>query len=256
MVAEGQFPARHLPKLKNYRMPQIDKRIQKDLKKAIRILKNKFKHNLRAVILYGSWIKGKAREDSDIDLLIIFNTKRKNLIKKVYSLIWQMNLKRDISLASASIKEFKKETMPFYTAIKREGQIIYGKVDLGLHLKPPHVKYRDFFKRSADYEKQKLRTAEYLIKRGISLGISEHCCIAAKHAIQAGLAMKGIGFSSKFCELINWTEKYFGKKLADDFKTIFELYVKSEYNLQDLNRRENLLAIKVAKRILRKIYSI
>lgn len=236
-------------------MSHIDKRIQKDLKKVVKILKSKFRNNLCAVILYGSWLKGNARKDSDIDLLIIFNRKRKYLINKVYTLIREMNLERDTSLVSASVKEFKKENVPLYTAVKREGQIIYGKVDLTLNPEAPQTKYRDFFERSGHFEKEKVKIAEYLMKKGLTSGISEHCCIAAKHAIQAGLVMKGAGFSSKFCELINWTEKYFGKELARAFRTVFELYVKSEYNVLDLTKRENRLVIRKAERILRQIYS-
>ena len=234
-------------------MYQIDKSIQKDLKEIIRILKNKFGHDLQALILYGSWIKGIAREDSDIDLLSILKSKREDLVRKIHALIGKMKLERDISLVSASVKEFQKETIPLYTAVKRDGKIIYGKVDLALNPEPPQTKYGNFFTRSADFEGEKIKTAEYLMKKGISPGI-ELCCIASKHAIQAGLAMKGIGFSSKFCVLANWAEKYFGKELADAFRTIFGLYIKAEYNLQGLNKQENLLSIRNAKRILREIY--
>ncbi|MCK4244504.1 MAG: nucleotidyltransferase domain-containing protein [Candidatus Omnitrophica bacterium] len=236
-------------------MSRIDKRIQKDLRKVRNILKNKFRHNLRAIILYGSWMKGNARKDSDIDLLIIFNRKGKNLARKVHSLIGEMNSERDFSLVSASVKELEKETIPLYTAVKKEGQIIYGKVDLTLNPEVPQIKYRDFFERSGKFEKEKIKTAEYLMKKGISSGISEFCCIAAKHAIQAGLAMEGVGFSSKFCELIDWTQRYFGKELARAFRTLFKLYIKSEYKMQNLSKRENLLSIREAKRILKEIYS-
>lgn len=257
-------PARKCPKCKaiireELKLPNpmslIDNRIQKDLQKTIRILKDKFRNNLRAVILYGSWVKAKAKEDSDIDLLVIFNSKKESLASKVYAVIGGMNLERDISLASVSVKEFKKETMPFYTAAKMEGKLIYGKVDLFLNPELPQIKYRDFFKRSGKFEKEKIKTAKYFMKKGMTSGISEYCCIAAKHAIQIGLAMKGVGFSSKFCELINWTEKYFGKELAKKFRTLFNLYVKSEYNVQALTKRESRLAIRKAERILGQIYS-
>lgn len=243
-----------MDKLVNLLDFEADKSLQGDLKKIIRILRNKFGYNLQALILYGSWIKGNAREDSDIDLLVIFKSKRKDLIRKIYTLTGKMGLERDVSLVSASVKEFEKETIPLYTAVKREGQIIYGKVDLTFNPEPPQTKYRDFFTRSANFEGEKIKTAEHLMEKGISSGI-EFCCIASKHAIQAGLAMKGIGFSSKFSELANWAEKYFGKELADVFRTIFGLYIKAEYNLQDLNKQENLLSIRNAKRILREIYS-
>jgi len=140
-------------------MYQIDKSIQGDLKEVIRILRNKFGCNLQTLILYGSWIKGLAREDSDIDLLAIFNSKIEDLVRKVHMLVGKMRLERDISLVSASVKEFEKETIPLYTAVKREGQIIYGKVDLILNPEFSQIKYRDFFRRSADFEGEKIKTA-------------------------------------------------------------------------------------------------
>lgn len=234
-------------------MLKIDKRIQKYLKVIKRDFRKKFKDNICAIILYGSWIKGRASKDSDIDLLIIF--KRKNLTKQTHRLVENLDSERHISLISTSLTEFKKETLPLYTAVKKESRIIYGKVDLTLNPQPPQIKYKDFFKKSENFERQKIETAEYLIKKGISSGVSEFCYVASKHTVQVGLAMKGIGFSSKFCVLVKWMEEYLGRELTRAFKTLFALYVKSEYKMQDLSKQENLLSIREAKRILNHIFS-
>lgn len=235
-------------------MVKIDKRIKKDIKRIIEILRNKFKDNLIALILYGSWIKNKARQDSDIDILVIFKNKRKNISRRLFDLTEKIYSKREISLISASVKEFERETLPLFTAVKKEGRVAYGKVDLSLNPQPPHIKYKEFFARSKEFEKGKIETAQYLMKKGLTSGISEFCYIASKHAIQAGLAMRGAGFSSKFYVLVNWTEDYFGKELANVFKILFRLYVKSEYKIQDLTKEESLMAIKETKKILNKIY--
>lgn len=166
-------------------MLKIDKRIQRYLKVIKRDFRKKFKDNICAIILYGSWIKGRASKDSDIDLLIIF--KGKNLTEQTHRLVENLDLERHISLISTSLREFKKESLPLYTAVKKEGRIIYGKVDLTLNLKPPQIKYKDFFKQSENFERQKVETAEYLMKKGMSSGVSEFCYVASKYTVQVGL---------------------------------------------------------------------
>lgn len=71
---------------------RIDRRIQNYLKVVIRNFRKNFKNNLFAIVLYGSWIKGRASKDSDIDLLIIF--KRKNLMRQAHRLIDEIDLEK------------------------------------------------------------------------------------------------------------------------------------------------------------------
>ena len=49
----------------------IDKRIRKELKKLVKVLKDKCKEDLSAVLFYGSWVKDRARENSDKEDLFI-----------------------------------------------------------------------------------------------------------------------------------------------------------------------------------------
>jgi len=46
----------------------IPRKIAKEIKDIVRALKAEFENNFLALILYGSWVKRRAREDSDIDL--------------------------------------------------------------------------------------------------------------------------------------------------------------------------------------------
>jgi len=44
---------------------------------------------------------------------------------------------REITLATDSVDEFREEKLPLYTAIKREGKIIWGDADLSVYPDPP-----------------------------------------------------------------------------------------------------------------------
>ena len=79
--------------------------------------------------------------------------------------------------------------------------------------------------------------------------------IASKHVIQVGLAMKGVGYSSKVAVLLSLTEKYLGKEIADAFGKLFELYIKAEYNMENLTSAKANLALENAKKIMQ-IYSM
>ena len=225
-----------------------------EIKKIIKILKEKFKNNLCAIIFYGSLVKGKAKKDSDIDLIAIFKRKNEKLNFKVSKIIDKLEIEKEISLISVSVEDFHREKIPLYTAVKKEGKIVYGNIDLSLNPQSPLIKYKEFFSSSREFEMHKIETAKELFKRKIYSGIPEFCYVAAKHSFQAGLAMKDAGFSSKFCVLLPLVQKYFNKKFADSFKKLFKLYTKSEYQLEDLKSREYLQTIKLAENILKEIY--
>ena len=58
-------------------------RIAPLLKTFTKILKEEFKNNLKCIILYGSWAKGTAREDSDVDLIAVFEKVNEETRRKV-----------------------------------------------------------------------------------------------------------------------------------------------------------------------------
>ncbi|RLE09235.1 hypothetical protein DRJ00_04750, partial [Candidatus Aerophobetes bacterium] len=59
----------------------IPQKIVREIEDIIQALRTEFGDNFLSLILYGSWAKGKARKDSDIDLLAIFKGVDKNVIK-------------------------------------------------------------------------------------------------------------------------------------------------------------------------------
>lgn len=214
-------------------------------------LSERFRDNFRSLILYGSWAKGTARADSDIDLLVLFARVNKDTGRSMFDITKAMDSERSITLVPSSLEEFQKEKLPLYTAVKREGKIIYGDADLSINPEPAEVKYSEFFKRSNKFESQKVRIAKELLEKDLTSGIAELCFVASKHAIQAALAMKGEGYSSKISMLLPLAEKYLGREIASVFRRLFELYIISEYEMEFLSNKELKLAIKYAKDIQR-----
>lgn len=218
------------------------------LQKIRQALIERFGVDLKCLILYGSWAKGTAQEHSDIDLLAVFNEVDAEVRKFIQHLSYVDD--REITLLISSVEEFHKEKIPLYTAIKREGKIIWGDVDRSIHPDPPEVKYSEFFKRSEEFEGRKIEMAEKLLEENFFSGIPEICFVAAKHALQAALAMKGEGYSSKVRVLLPLAQRYFGREITQAFRKLSDLYVQSEYAFESISQEVGLEAIDCAKQIL------
>jgi len=223
----------------------------KDLLKNIQEqLAERFQSNLKCLILHGSWVKGTAKSDSDIDLLAVFSRIDKETRESVYDIVRSVDRERDITIIQTNLEDFQKEKLPIYTAVKREGKLIYGSVDLSINPEPPDVKYSEFFRNSHKLESQKIKISEELLEKNLGSGAVELCFVASKHTIQAALAMKGEGFSSKVAVLLPLTEKFLGREIASVFGKLFKLYIKSEYGMESLTDQEAKLTIDYARKIL------
>lgn len=229
---------------------EIIKATIEDLKKRIT---EKFQDNIKCLLLYGSWAKGTAREDSDIDILAIFERVDEKVRRFVNDIIYNVSNERLISIVTASLEDFTKEKLPLYTAVKREGKIIWGKIDLSINSDKPDIKYAEAFKKSKEFEMQKVIIAEEMLKRHPDYGTADLCFVASKHAIQMALAMKGIGYSSKVSVLLPLAKKHLGNEISEKFRKLFKLYIMSEYGVEFLTNEESKLAIEYAKEIL-KVY--
>ena len=213
-------------------------------------LKESFHENFKCLILYGSWAKEIAREDSDIDLLVIFGKVDVNTRKLLYDIETDAEKENSITIVPASIEEFRKEKIPLYTAVKKEGKIIWGDEDLTINPEPLHFKYAEALRKSKEFEMQKVKIAEDILKEHPSYGAVDLCFIASKHAIQMALAMKGLGYSSKLAILLPLVEKNLGREVAETFRRLLNLYVKSEYGPEFLTEEESKLAVEYAKKVM------
>jgi len=235
-------------------MTNLPLSINKTVKYIQQRLIGKFHDNLRCLILYGSWVKGTARKDSDIDLLVIFNGVNADARRLLSGIEGEVAEDRSITLLSASVEEFQREKIPLYTAVKKEGKIIMGEADTTLNPEPPRIKYADCFEKSKQFETKKVEMAENVLKEYPSYGSADLCFVASKHAIQMALAMEGIGYSSKVAVLLPLAKENLGKAIAGKFKKLFELYIRSEYSIESLSPEEARRAVKYAKDILSMCY--
>lgn len=211
--------------------------------------------NVKAVILYGSLAKGTARENSDVDLLAVYRRKDKRARQFIDEALRSVNMDRDFTVVHASLRDFAEEKWPVFTSAKIDGKVIFGGVDLSLSKMPPPIRYSEFFKKSRDFELHKIELARKLLTDDIPNRVADYCFIASKHAVQAALAMRGKGFSSKMDILAPLAKECFGKEIASKFQKLFRIYEKSEGIFVNITKKDAKLAIKCAKGIF-KVYDM
>lgn len=226
--------------------------IQTILEKIRDKLIERFESRLKCLLLYGSWATGTAREDSDVDLLVVLSEKDPAAGKSTADLSWVDD--REISVVVCTEDEFRSEKIPLYTAVKKEGKIVWGDIDRAFNPESPEIKYADFFRKSKDFESRKLEMAGELLKRDYFSGIPEVCFVAAKHALQAALAMRGEGYSSKVAVLLPLVREHFGQEIAEKFKKLSDLHGRTEFSLESVSSEEAEEAIRLAERVFEKVF--
>jgi predicted nucleotidyltransferase len=229
---------------------EIPRRDPKTLEKIRDKLVERFGTRLKCLLVYGSWATGTAREDSDIDLLAVLNEQDPAAGKSIADLSWIDD--REISLVACTEDEFRKEKVPLYTAVRLEGKIVWGELDLALNPEPPGIKYTNFFQKSQEFESRKLEMAKKLLEEDFLSGIPEVCFVAAKHALQAALAMKGEGYSSKVAVLLPLVERYFGQEIAEKFQKLSDMHGRTAFSLKSASREEAKEAIHLTEKIFEK----
>lgn len=92
-----------------------------------------YHEKIHKIYLYGSYARGDNDEESDIDICIVFNDKKENIRKyrkEINDIQTDLSLKYEV-LISLIIKtkeevEHRKDILPFYKNIIREGVSLYG----------------------------------------------------------------------------------------------------------------------------------
>jgi predicted nucleotidyltransferase len=100
-------------------------KIRKILKKFKREIVAIYGERLHSIILFGSRARGDARDDSDIDLLIVLKGDFDyiEMLKRSDDIAAALSLENDIVISRAftSDKEFKERQTPFLMNVRREG---------------------------------------------------------------------------------------------------------------------------------------
>ena len=83
--------------------------------------------NLKRILLFGSYARGDAEEGSDIDLLLIFDSKvSSDTIRKIRGVSNSLSLKYDVVISEFLFTEedFENYKTPFLLNVKKEGILV------------------------------------------------------------------------------------------------------------------------------------
>lgn len=92
-----------------------------------------FAEKIYKIILYGSYARGDFHQDSDIDIMIILNCTKEEVLayrKQINKLASRIGLEHDVMLSvllrdNESFYQYQ-EILPFYQNVLKEGVELYG----------------------------------------------------------------------------------------------------------------------------------
>ena len=104
---------------------KIPKRIQPILQESKSRLEALYGKRLKGIILYGSYARGQARKDSDIDLIVLLERMRDQMaeLRKCGRELHALDFKYDtlISVIPLDAREFQSQNTPLILNARKEG---------------------------------------------------------------------------------------------------------------------------------------
>ena len=92
-----------------------------------------FGSKLKEIILYGSYARNQQTQESDIDIMFIFDDDRDEIVKyrdRIVDIMVELSLKYDVvvSITENNVEDFKEYVnyVPFYSNVYNEGVEIYA----------------------------------------------------------------------------------------------------------------------------------
>ena len=102
--------------------------IRKVLKKLKKELLRIYGESVESIILYGSRARGDARDDSDIDILVVLNKdfNYSEMLRLSSQLVSSLSLENDVVISRAFVTkvQYDKLQIPFLMNVRREGVLV------------------------------------------------------------------------------------------------------------------------------------
>ena len=103
---------------------QLEEMLKTLRQEFLRVLGDRF----QTMLLYGSWARGEARPDSDIDVLVVVRGPLDygSLLARTSHIVAALSLEHDvvISRAFVSQEQYDQEQSPFLLNVRRDGALI------------------------------------------------------------------------------------------------------------------------------------
>ncbi len=103
-------------------MPAKIRKVLNELKKEVLRI---YGENVDSIILYGSRARGDAREDSDIDILVVLKNdfNYSEMLRRSSDLVASLSLENNVVISRAFAKkaDYEKRQTPFLMNVRREG---------------------------------------------------------------------------------------------------------------------------------------
>ena len=115
---------------------QIQEKYQEAVEEFVRRVKGKYKDKIDSIILFGSVARGEAKEDSDVDILVVVKERNIEDMKEIHGIAFEVSMEhsQDISPKIYAVNEILNRMeigAPFIKEVLKEGVSLYGEIRTG-----------------------------------------------------------------------------------------------------------------------------